>query len=161
MTNEEAVAELRRAGTAGKYVGLYAVAKKMTPPSRTTTELFDFDFPSVAPVEELTEAMATVDRRFDGMKAVRTAGWATPRDHPDISPAHEALQMMELFVEIGRTDDAKSRPEDFRRYLSEAERASRSLEEVLRGPHPDVARAEQEFVALKQSCNACHADFRN
>ena len=84
-----------------------------------------------------------------------------PRDHPDISPAHEALQMMELFVEIGRTDDAKSRPEDFRRYLSQAERASRSLEEVLRGPHPDVARAEQEFVALKQSCNACHADFRN
>ena len=60
MTNQEAVAELRRAGTAERYAGLYGTATGFRVPSDEEVGPFRFEFPSVAPVPELAAAMALV-----------------------------------------------------------------------------------------------------
>ncbi len=161
MTNEQAVAELKESGTAEKYTGLYGTAAVFTVPGDQELAGCSFDFPEVAEVPAFAEAMAVVDRRFDNLKIVRRAGWKESADHPDIAPAHEALQIFELFVEMGREEDLADRSEEFRGMLAGTEAAARDLESALSGEQPDLELAERSFRALSKLCSACHKTYRN
>ena len=78
---------------------------------------------------------------------------------PDVRPAHEARILAEHYREMQRLDDAASRPEDFRRWLAEGERAAWSLEESIRKGDADGAKAAMDTV--NANCNACHTSYRN
>jgi len=160
MSSEEAREELQRAGTAEKYQGLWACVADFSPPAEATTSGLEFDFPARAPVPELAQAMADLDRRFDHLKAARKAGWSAPADHPDIDPAHEALQVQELLVEMGRTAEAEKRPQAFLETMERSIEASRDLEAALRVEERDAERAEAAFEALEASCGDCHSEHR-
>jgi len=161
MTNEEAIAELKSAGTAGKYTGLYGTATVFTVPTEHELAGCSFDFPEVAAVPAFAEAMAVVDRRFDNLKIVRKSGWTESSEHPDIAPAHEALQVFELFVELGREEELADRPEDFKVMLAESESVARDLESALSEQEPDLELAERSFRALSKLCSQCHKTYRN
>lgn len=161
MTNDEAVAELKRAGTADKYKGLYGCAAMFDVPDGATTEELSFDFPEIAPVPAMADAMARMDRNWDNMKAAREASFGVPEDHPDVDPPHEALQIREHLVEIGRTDEAKEKGDDFMEKLDESIAAARALESSLRKETPDAEGAEAAYRTLSQSCSKCHHDYRN
>ena len=161
MTNEQAVAELKSAGTAPKYTGLYGTATVFTVPDEHELAGCTFDFPEVAEVPAFAEAMAVVDRRFDNLKLVRKAGWKESPEHPDVAPAHEALQVFELFVEVGRQDEVKDSPADFRAMIKKGEGAARDLEAALGADEPDIEAAEASFRLLSQSCSECHKIYRN
>jgi len=161
MTPEQAIAEMKNAGTADHYTGLYACAREYVVPSDEVTVAHAFDFPSTAPVPAMAEAMATIDRRWDGMKLVKGSGWKVPEGHPDIAPAHEALQLEELFTELGRTDDVMGRPEDFRKWLEESRAAAKALREALQSAPADTGAAAEAFGMLKANCKACHKPYRN
>ena len=161
MTNEQAVAELKSAGTAPKYAGLYGTALVFIVPTEHELAGCTFDFPEVAEVPAFAEAMAVADRRFDNLKVVRKAGWRESPDHPDVAPAHEALQLLELFVEMGRQEEVRARPEEFRAMLTQGEAAARDLEAALNADEPDVEVAERSFRSLSQSCSQCHQVYRN
>jgi protein tyrosine phosphatase (PTP) superfamily phosphohydrolase (DUF442 family) len=161
MTPEQAVEELHAAGTAARYTGLYACARDFEVPSEDETKSLDFAFPATAPVPALAEAMATLDRRWDAMKLVEGSGWAAPAGHPDIAPAHEALQIRELLTEMERLDEAKAKPADFREWLAGAREASGKLEDALRASPVDAEGALGAFQLLKASCTDCHNAYRN
>jgi protein tyrosine phosphatase (PTP) superfamily phosphohydrolase (DUF442 family) len=161
MTPEQAVAEMKRAGAADYYTGLYACAQEYVAPTDSATGAHDFAFPSTAPVPAMAGAMATIDRRWDGMKLVKGSGWKAPEGHADIAPAHEALQLEELFTELGRTDDVKGRPEDFRKWLEESRVAAKKLRVALASEPVDAASAAEAFGAIKANCRACHGSYRN
>lgn len=161
MTNEEAVAELKKSGTAPKYTGLYGTATVFTVPDEQELAGCTFDFAEVAAVPAFAEAMAVVDRRFDNLKLVQQAGWQASPEHPDVAPAHEALQAYELFVEMGRMEETAARPEDFRTMFAKGEVAARNLEAALGADQPDLELAERSFRDLSQSCSQCHKVYRN
>ena len=102
--------------------------------------------------------------RVRGTEQVRAADWQTPPDHPDIDPPHEALQLLEQFREAGRLPAVGARPEEFRRWLAEAESAAQELEAALR-PAKAQGRAdgaaETAFKKVEAACVRCHGTYRD
>jgi hypothetical protein len=162
---EAAVAEMRRAGTDPHYKGLYEAPKQFHRPTATELARVPADFPEVAPVAALAQVMVGVDERWDNLKLVKAAGWRVPPDHPDVDPPHEALQLLEQFREAARLPQIKKRPEDFRRWLADAEGAAEELEGALRCGMAtgtvDATDAEMAFRKVEAACARCHASYRD
>jgi protein tyrosine phosphatase (PTP) superfamily phosphohydrolase (DUF442 family) len=162
---ETAVEEMRRAGTDPRYTGLYAAPGQIRRPTREVLDRVPADFPEVAEVAALAQAMVAVDERWDRLQQVRAAGWKVPPDHPDIDPPHEALQLQEQYREAARLPQVEARPADFRRRLAEAEGGAAELERVLRQGREkgtvDGAAAEAAFRRSAAGCVECHGRYRD
>jgi len=146
---------LERAGTSKGYAGLWRDVERYQLPAG------DEELPplvEVAKVNSLASAMAKIDRAKDNLKLCDDAGWTTPKDHPDIAPAQEALLLKEGFHESGR-HLAAAYDRDFKRAMAESERLAAQLEAALRSD--DQEAAEQHFAALLSRCKSCHAEHRN
>src|SRR5207253_7196341 len=115
------------------------------------------DFPEVPEVKALAQAMVGIDERWDRLKEVRAAGWKVPPGHPDLDPLHETVQLGEQYREARRLAEVKdTHPEEFRRWLADAEKDAAELEAVLRrgkekGP-VDQAAAEAAFKKSAENC---------
>jgi protein tyrosine phosphatase (PTP) superfamily phosphohydrolase (DUF442 family) len=157
---ETAIAEMRRAGTDPRYIGLYAAPEELRRPSADELAKVPSDFPEVAPVTALAQIMVDIDGRWDHIKLARTAGWKVPDKHPDIDPPHEALQLTEHFRQMGQLPTVKDLPEEFRRWLAESEQAAADLEKALRSQNKR-ANAEKAFDRLHSACSQCHAKYRD
>jgi hypothetical protein len=156
-TPEQAANWMRTAGTDPKYTGLTALPNTVRRPTTAELNTASDKFPKVAAVADLTRLMVDVDARWDHLKLVKEAGWTIPKDHPDIDPPHEAVQLAELYREAARlktTHDA-----EFTRLLTEAERAANDLATVLRGS--DSAAKAAAFTASQAACTRCHAGYRD
>ena len=146
---------LKEAGTSPDYAGLWRDVAAFEPPdaSAKLPELVE-----VAQVDSLSAAMAAIDRAFDNLKLCRDAGWVTPADHPDVTPAREALLLTEGFREAARnlSGDYDDR---FLEWLRGAEAESRSLGTALK----DAARddASTTLASLAKSCARCHETYRD
>jgi protein tyrosine phosphatase (PTP) superfamily phosphohydrolase (DUF442 family) len=157
---DAALALLRKAGTDPHYTGLYASAARFQPLSAAELDQVSADFPEVSPVPALAEWMVAVDELWDRIKEVRAAGWTAPPAHPDLDPAHEALQLVEAYREAGRLPDVARRPEELRRWLTEAEQAAQDLEAALRRG-PDRPAAEAAYGRSAAACARCHGRYRD
>jgi hypothetical protein len=106
-----------------------------------------------------------VDERWENLKRVQGAGWKVSADHPDTDPAHEAVQLLELFREAVRLPAVQEYPDEFRRWLADAEQSASDLEKLLRhGPGKAAeSEAKQVFGKLGASCGwkRPHASPRN
>jgi protein tyrosine phosphatase (PTP) superfamily phosphohydrolase (DUF442 family) len=163
-TVERALAEMKRAGTDPKYKGLYAAPVDIRKISNINLNAIHTDFPESVKPAAFAEVMVHVDEQLDKLKLIKAAGWQTPKDHPDISPAHEALLLVEQFREAARLPAAQSRPKDFRDWLQEAELHAEKLEGILQsGANAKVnaEAAEQAFRAVNTTCLRCHARNRD
>ena len=158
-SNEEAVALMKRAGTAPEYVGLYGGAASFRRPTAAQIDEASNQFPAVARVPPLAEVMVAIDQRFEALRHSQEHGWQAPRTNPDILPPHEALQLRELFHELQRTDDHQSRSVDYREWMRAAERHAAELETALRAGNQSGAGAAMARAAA--TCGACHARYRN
>lgn len=157
MTEQQAMAYLTKAGTGKEYSGLWRDVAEFTPPPA------DAKLPelvAVAQVSSLAGAMADLDRAWDRLKLCAAAGWRTPADHADLTPAHEALLVWEALRESRRTlntGDAKTAGIDAN--LREAVQMAQRLREAL--ADGDQAAATRSLEALSTSCRTCHAAHRN
>jgi hypothetical protein len=93
-------------------------------------------------------------------------GFNPPPDHPDITPAHEALQLSEQFRELARTTEIKKRDAKFLQVLQESEEASLKLHQTLSakktGRSAEVIQQSSRLMQqLGNSCKKCHAAFRD
>jgi protein tyrosine phosphatase (PTP) superfamily phosphohydrolase (DUF442 family) len=161
---EQAVAVMRRAGTDPRYTGLYAAPARVRRPTRQELDRVPADFPEVAPVTALAQAMVATDERWERLRQGRAASWKAPPDHPDIDPPHEALQLAEQYREAGRLPQVRARPEEFRRWLGEAEAGAQELEKALRGQAKlggDRAAVEKAFRRVERDCTRCHGRYRD
>jgi len=164
LTNDEAVAVLKKMGTGANYAGLWASARN-TP----TIPLADLKqrkvvFEEVAQVPPIAEAMVHVDEKYDHLKLAQKAGWEKPKDHPDIDPPHKALQLRELLFELMRTDEFKAKPDDYKKWTDESMQQAESLHKLLKeGPKdPELkTKADALMNSLKKGCTDCHKAYRD
>lgn len=155
VSAKDAVEILKKAGTSKDYTGLWRDVKNYVPPKagEKLPKLV-----AVAKVDSVPAAMAKMDRNFDNLKLCQKAGWQTPKDHPDIVPAQEALLVREGLDEAQRHLGKKHGCE-FRQWLDRTEKLARRVEDVLK--KSETKLANRRFQALTQSCKQCHRKYRN
>jgi protein tyrosine phosphatase (PTP) superfamily phosphohydrolase (DUF442 family) len=168
-TVNQALAEMHRAGTDPHYTGLYAVPRTLVRPSNADLDPIASDFPEVATVPDLAECMVGIDKCWDNLKQIRSAGWKTPANQQDLDPAHEALMLRESFQESLRVSarfqraefvGAHSRPAEVGLWLADAVEKATSLEQRFRSgaEHPAL---EHAFTDMGACCTRCHAKYRD
>lgn len=150
---------LEFSGTSEHYEGLYDAAEAARPLDASLLDAMSADFPEVAELPAMAEAMVAIEHSHARMQAVAAAGWKVPPKHPDVEPAHEALLLRELYTELLRTDDVRDRPKPFRDSLRASEQAGIELEAALRANDP--AKAKIALDRISANCTACHNDYRD
>jgi protein tyrosine phosphatase (PTP) superfamily phosphohydrolase (DUF442 family) len=163
-TVDQALAEMKRAGTDPKYKGLYAAPGDIRRGAAANLDAVTTDFLEAIKPAGLQESMVHVDEQWDKLKLIQAAAWHPPKGHPDISPAHEALMLVEQFREAARLPEVQKRPEDFRKWLDEALKNAEKLEAVLTSKKdggPDTSAAEMAFRATGATCARCHSKYRD
>jgi protein tyrosine phosphatase (PTP) superfamily phosphohydrolase (DUF442 family) len=159
------LSEMKRAGTDPRYTGLYAAPRKLQRPTAKELDRLPADFPETAKVAALAEVMVGIDQNWDNLKQLQGNGWKISKDHPDLDPPNEALQLLEHYREAKRLDSVQQRSKAFRRRLAEAEDAAEELEKVLRFKRgkevKDVSGIDKVFGEASKACTRCHADYRD
>ncbi len=154
-TPEQAVAWLRRAGTATNYAGLYSSVRQFHPPSPAQLRQAAAEFPERAKLPPLAEVMVRMDQRLDALKAIQAAG------RPDLDAQPEALQLAELFKELLRDPALDQRGAGFQELLTRAGQASLAFHRELQSAPARPAEVATAFKRLTESCTACHQAHRN
>lgn len=165
-TSNDAVAFMKRAGTAADYPGLYLANTDFHAPTPAALAMVAGDFPSRVEVSGLVDAMVELDRRWDHLKAIQQAGWRVPANQPDLVPASEAKLLGEAYRELQRTTEAKAKGDKFLDQLRQAEARAEELHGLLKAQPtaldgPSGKRAEELFKAAGEHCTSCHQQFRN
>src|SRR5688500_5354009 len=124
------------------------------------------EFPEAAKVSGLVDSMVEIDKTWEHLKAIRTAQYQTPRDHPDMQSSNEAVMLWEHYREAQRLPEAKRHGANFIQRLKSAEDDAKTTEQLLREfaakPSADVrARLDASFDAIGKSCASCHKAYRN
>jgi len=162
----QAEAWLTAAGTSTNYAGLFDVVRGFQKPSAERLKALPSEFPETAAVSGLTEAMVGIDERWEQLKAVRVAGYQTPKNRPDISPANEAVILWEHYREAQRLPDSARLGAEFVGRLKTAEAEVKEAERLLRlfaaEAKPDLrAQLDKSFDAIAKSCSSCHKVHRD
>jgi protein tyrosine phosphatase (PTP) superfamily phosphohydrolase (DUF442 family) len=152
---------LDQAGTDPRYKGLFHLPKNLVKPTAEELARSPEDFPSIAPVPDLTRVMVQIDHHWDRLKLVQAAAWQVPRAHPSIEPAHEALQILEHYRESRRFPAAQNYGMEFLKRLQQAEGNVAELEKQLRTPPSEIERLNRLFSKAQQDCFTCHGAYRD
>jgi hypothetical protein len=158
---EQAEDVLRTFGTGENYKGLWKAAREAKRIDDHELAALQIQWVETAKIPALADAMVKVDTHWEHLKAIQKAGWRSPADHPDLDPAHEALQVQEHFHEIGRTADMQSRPADYRKLLTAGETEVAALRATLSAHPIDTKAADATFKRASVSCTSCHKGFRD
>jgi protein tyrosine phosphatase (PTP) superfamily phosphohydrolase (DUF442 family) len=153
---KDALLILEIAGTGKEYPGLWRDVAAFSP---AATGIALPELAEVAQVDSLPAAMASIDRHWDNLKLCRQADWQVPRDHPDLSPAQEALLLREALHEAGRSAPRDKIDAQMRDWLDHAESLAVQIEKDLKDAKLDGA--SRNISMLEQSCKRCHARYRN
>ncbi|AMV40906.1 hypothetical protein [Planctomyces sp. SH-PL62] len=162
-TRDQALAWMTQAGTSADYRGLYASVREFLPPTVEELERAGRDLPERSETPALVDLMVRLDERWDRLKEARKSGFPATADRPEDDPAHEALQVLELFREATRLDESRARGDSFLREAAEAERRAGELRDALDQPPTGSTPDEREaaFAAVARSCASCHARSRD
>lgn len=158
---ERAESVLKTFGTGENYKGLWQAARDARPLDKRTLAATKVAYVETATIPALAESMVMLDERWDRIKQIQKDAWAVPQDHPDLDPAHEALQVQELLTELSRSEATRARPEAFRRLLDEAAAQTTALHSALSSKPLDPAKADTAFKAASKSCADCHKQCRD
>jgi hypothetical protein len=112
-------------------------------------------------VPPVAEAMVAVDQHFEHLKQLQKSSWSAIPDHPDLDGGHEALQLHEHLIELGRGQPAEGKPLEHLKLLAESQQATRSLREALAASPVRTADANDAMTRVGRSCTSCHAKFRD
>lgn len=161
----EAEAFLKQAGTSPDYPGLYRSVQEFKAPSAEALSQLREPLPEVARTPGIVQAMVAIDEHCERLRACQKNGWKSPPDHPDIAPAHEAVQLWEQYLELQRADETRARPADFREMLQASERAADELRSHLgkgaTSPPGNDPLADSVFRRITEQCARCHKQHRN
>jgi len=159
ITNEEAAKELKDSGCDPRYKGLYRDVSAAVAPSLEELAKVSADLPSFVSQGTLADQMAVLDRTWARVGWAKSATWAASKEHPDVDPASEARILWERFRELARLGDLEKHGPDFLANLQKAEDGGHALEDALLKGDRDAAT--KSFAAIKQTCDSCHARWRD
>jgi len=163
----QAEAALHAAGTGAAYVGLWQSVRTARPAEPAALRALAVEWREARPGSALVVGMVAAGEAFAHLGHARAAGWKTPPQRVDLSPAHAALLLREAFDELVRGDAAAGKSAQFREWLLRAQVESRALESALGAwagagaTAPPPAAIEQRFAALKAGCGQCHRAHRD
>jgi hypothetical protein len=161
LAPEEGVERMKVSGTAPNYKGLYACAAAATVLAAAEIDGVPADFPSVWKPSGYVKGMVEIDEVFEHLKAIEKAGWATPKDHPDLVPVAEAGRLADLFRVLNETDYAKRKPDEFHTLMHESNARAQTLEDLLAASDQDAWKLSAQFKLVAASCKDCHAKYRD
>jgi len=169
LTNEEAVAWMKAAGTSPNYAGLYRCVRKFRKPTKEQLDQAPNEFPAQVEPESFIEAMVELSITWDQLKELAAAGFKTPADNPDLTAAHEALQLNEHYREMMRTGEYNMHDDDLQAAMTKAERHSAEFHKLLKQLEKEGGNAKSElrkkveaqFGLVGTDCKSCHTMFRD
>lgn len=164
LDTSRALAWLKEAGTSPDYPGLFQMVDRFQRPAAEELAVAPNSFPETAAVTGLIQGMVEIDRRWDHLKAVRSAGYSAPANHPDLVPAKEAVLMAEAYRELARSEEAQQLGADFVRLLHSAGQQAAELGDLFKNtPLSTEARAAADrlMTDAARRCSSCHKQFRN
>jgi protein tyrosine phosphatase (PTP) superfamily phosphohydrolase (DUF442 family) len=159
VTADVAYLGLKQSGCSPDYAGLYRDVAAFVPPSAAEVAALAAPPSRVRP-DGIRASMVAVDEIWGVLKNCRIADWKAPVGHPDVQPAHEALMLQEQLRELARIEPARQHGDAFVQQLSRSASLAGKLSKLL-GADADAAAVDAVYVALKQSCASCHADYRD
>ena len=160
LSAEESIAFMKKAGTAHMYQGLYACIRSAGPATTDELDAVPADFPEVAEVSGMVEAMVEIDERFEHLQLIQAAGWKAPADHPDLVPAAEADRLAMLMRSIEGEEAGRPDPQHFRDLLAVSAREAAGIVEDL-GRGAATAELDARIDRIKASCKECHRRYRD
>jgi protein tyrosine phosphatase (PTP) superfamily phosphohydrolase (DUF442 family) len=165
-SSERAADWMKQAGTSADYRGLYASVRDFVPPTAQEVAESGAELPERSEVPAFVEMMVKVDERWDILKAIQKAGFKPPAGHPDVDPAAEALQLLELFRESSRLPESRDKGDDFLKEMTSAEHLASEFYESMakhaKQASPDSLKELQaSFTATAKSCKSCHVRYRD
>ena len=160
INHADAALVLKVAGTSEAYRGLFQSANEAQQLDKALLDELQAEFPAVAKLPEMAEAMVEIEHVQDRLKAIEQAGWKTPADQPALVPDHEALLLREHFTELLRTKELQEQPEKFQQLAKEGATAAQALEDALKSS-VDADTASKLFLVVNNNCKGCHQTFRD
>jgi len=162
LTPDAATARMRVSGTGENYTGLYRCVAVAKPIDAKALDAVEADFPTVNQPQGWVKTMVEVDAVFDRLKAIESAGWTTPKDHPDLVPVAEAGRLADLFRMLDTPGSSNARPTACIDLLRGAQRHAQTLEDLLSAtPKASNEALGRQVQAVAESCKACHGRFRD
>lgn len=166
----QAEAVLKLAGTNRNYKGLYQAVKDTELFSVDRLAVVSSDFPSVAPIAPLVDAMVHLEETFTHLQQLSEADWnlaklKSPTDYPN-----ESLLLREHYEEMLRLEVTKSYPSEFNEMLQASQLAAWRLENML---HQPIAKNSEQlsnvhiealrinWAIIKNQCVQCHQAYRD
>jgi protein tyrosine phosphatase (PTP) superfamily phosphohydrolase (DUF442 family) len=166
ISTTTAVKALEVAGTSPDYRGLFQAVQQAQPIDPVLLDQRSGEFPEIAQLPPLAEAMVELETVHDHLQQIMTAGWRAPPQHADLDPRHTALMLREHFSELLRSDLGQQQDVAFRDYLQQSESAARQIETTLAAWSPDSGQPTPAILAssaqrIREDCKACHVRFRD
>lgn len=162
MSADQAVAYMKRAGTADIYQGLYSCVaeSEALPAAELNAPVRPGEFVPLKKPAGLVDAMIAIDAAYDHLNEIKLSGWAVPKDHPDLVAADEAGKLTDHFRFSGEDPRAKVKGDDFTNQLAKAVASSTALEAgILR--KDDSNKLDALWAPVASSCKDCHKQYRD
>jgi hypothetical protein len=162
----KAEAWLITAGTATNYTGLFKTVRDFKEPSLDELRNIPTNFPEVATLPGLVDAMVAIDEQWDHLKEIRKADYQTPKKHRDLDGPTEVSILREHFREAQRLPESGERGEVFLQKLKTQENNVAVAEKLFlqlksNGAAETRIRLDKALDVISQTCAACHQSFRD
>jgi protein tyrosine phosphatase (PTP) superfamily phosphohydrolase (DUF442 family) len=166
----QAEAVLKLAGTNRNYKGLYQAVKDTELMSTDRLAVVSSDFPSVAPIAPLVDAMVHLEETFTHLQQLSESDWNVAKLNSPTDYPNESLLLREHYDEMLRLEVTKSYPGEFTQMLQASQFAAWRLESML---HQPLARNSEQlpkehiealrnnWLIIKAQCIQCHQAYRD
>ena len=156
ISKEEAIDKMQSIGTGREYKGLWHSVSNIDKEKISNTK--QLPIVSSQKVDDLTASMATIDRLYDNVK--HHLNTADPKLNKHEELLHQTVLLQESLKESYRLDTHE--------WINESEydmlfKRTNTLADQLvsRVKSNKIALSQSTLKTLKQSCKACHTDYRN
>jgi protein tyrosine phosphatase (PTP) superfamily phosphohydrolase (DUF442 family) len=163
--HDQAVSWLKRAGTSPDYPRLFEAAATFKKPSQSEIELASSQFPEETERSTLVETMVAIDSTWENLLATKKACFKTAPGQTEVDVSGEAIQLLESYRELARTEEARDKGPDFKRHLESAIKGAEELYRKVKlnsvSGSFDDRQMNDAFEVAAKACSACHKSFRN
>jgi len=159
MSNAEALAFMKAAGTSEKYAALYRAVGNASLVGDDRLDRVPEDFPACFELPGFVRKMSAVGTTWDDLDRSRRVDWQVPPDHPDLDRAALGRALARTLGDACDDESVTSREPEFQIMLKQSSDASRALAEAL--ATDDRKLMTERFGVARETCLSCHSKYRD
>jgi predicted secreted protein len=161
-SDEQMIERMNVSGINPKYRGLFDVVRRSRALESTELDSVPAEFPEVAEPLGFVASMVELDILDDRLKLIESAGWETPKDHPELVPVAEAGRMVEVYRQLAEERrSTKQGSGEIAALFTKAHAQAQVLEDLLAAQNRNVQKLAASYAAIARSCKNCHERFRD